>query len=169
MRAEMDADQRAAIIRDLDKHAGDAAGHAAFMSRKFRELMESGDDALSAADTLAADQAIEAAMRALPDARRIFAKYARLLDGAPPRLAIRSTGEPERLGIIARYPDGDLDVGDARRTGSGDHAGWRIRLTGDGRVRGSIGLCWDALVDEVLEAATRHMDERGPWWEAGNG
>lgn len=119
---------------------------------------------MPADDAVQADNAIQEALCALPELRRIFAKQARLLDGPPPRLAIRASDEPERLVIVARYPSGDLDVGDAKRTGGGDSPGWRIRLTGDGTVRTSIGLCWDAPVDELLDAVNRHMDEYGPWW-----
>lgn len=161
----MDADQRAAIIRDLHKYARDAASNVAFMSRKFRELMESDDPEMTAADVVTADSALMDAMRALPELRRIFAKWARLLDGPPPRLAIRATDEPERLGIIARTPTGDLDVGTAVRTGTGDDASWRIRLTDtDGSVRVTIGGFYPADVDGLHEAVSRHMDEHGPWW-----
>lgn len=159
-------DQRVTLIRALDQAARDTASNAAHMSRLFRELTESGDPDMSADDALRADQAIQEVLRALPELRRIFAKQVRLLDGPPPRLAIRATGEPERLGIVARYPSGDLDVGTAERTGSGDSGGWRIRLTDDGTVRASIGLCWGASVDEVLDGVNRHMDEHGPWWAA---
>lgn len=162
----MDADQRAAIIRDLGKYAAAAADNAAFMSLKFRQLMEADEQAMSIDDTIAADNALLAVMRELPELRRIFAKQVRLLAGPLPRLAIRATDEPERLDIIARYPARDVVVGDAQRTGSGDSAGWRIRLTDPGSgVRGSIGLHHDATLDEVQEAATHFMDDHGPWWE----
>ncbi len=158
-------DQRAGLIRDLDQAARYTASHAAHMSRLFRSLMQSENDGLSAADAVDADNAIASVMRELPEVRRIFAKYARLLDGPPPpRLAIRANAEPDRLGIIAPYPSGDLDVGEAERTGDGERPGWRIRLTDHGQVRSSIGLCWDAAVDELLDAVNRHMDEHGPWW-----
>lgn len=164
-RAPVAADQRAAIIRDLDKYARDTASNVAFMSLKFRKLMESEDDGLSASDVVAADSALMDAMRALPELRRIFAKWARLLDGPAPRLVIRATDEPERLGIVARTPSGDLDVGDAVRTGTGDNAGWRVRLTDiDGSVRATIRGFYEIDIDGLLEAVSRHMDEHGPWW-----
>lgn len=161
----MAADQRAAISRDLDKAARDATGIVGLLSCKFRELMESDDPEMPAADVVAADSALMDTMRALPELRRIFAKWARLLDGPPPQLAIRATDEPERLGIVARTPTGDLDVGDAMRTGTGDNAGWRIRLTDtDGSVRATIGGYYPADINELLEVVNRHMDEHGPWW-----
>lgn len=162
----MDADRRAEIIRDLDKHVRDAATSVAHIDRLFRQLMETDESAMSIDDTITAGNALQAVIRELPELRRIFAKQVRLLAGPPPRLAIRATDEPERLAIIARYPDRDLDVGDARRTGSGDSAGWRIRLTDPGSgSRGSIGLCHDATLDEVLDAVNHHVEELGPWWE----
>lgn len=169
-RAPVAADQRAAIIRDLDKYARDAASYVAFMSRKFRDLMESDDPDMLAADVVAADSALMDALRALPELRRVFAKWARLLDGPPPQLLTRATDDPERLAIVARTPSGDLDVGDAVRTGTGDGASWRVRLTDtDGSVRATIGGCYEADADCLLEAANRHMDERGPWWAADHG
>jgi hypothetical protein len=162
----VNADQRAAIIRDLDKYARDAASYGAFMSRKFRDLMESEDPGMLAADAVAADGALMDAMRALPELRRIFAKRARLLDGPPPQLEMRATDDPARHLIVARTPAGDLDVGHAVR----DDASWRVRLTDtDGSVRAGIGGYYQAGDEDLLEAATRHMDENGPWWSAPGG
>lgn len=166
----MDADQRPAIIRDLDKYARDAASSVVFMSRKFRDLMESDDPEMPATDVVAADNALMDAMRALPELRRVFAKWARLLDGPPPEPAIRATDDPGRYLIVADGPAGDRGVGEAVSTGTGRESIWRIRLTDtDGRVRVSIGLHYEATPDEVLEAVNRHMDEHGPWWSADSG
>jgi hypothetical protein len=166
----VDADQRAAIIRDLDKYARDAASNVAFMSRKFRDLMESDDPGMTAADVVTADSALMDAMRALPELRRIFAKWARLLDGPPPSLMLGATQEPGHLDIIARAPGADLVVGRAIRSGTGDGESWRLRLTDADRdrIRVSIGLCYQATPEDLLEALNRHMDEHGPWW-AGDG
>lgn len=161
----VDAEQRSRIVRDLDNAAREAARSAARMDRLFRQLMESDERAMSAGDVITVGNALQAVVREVPELRRVFAKQARLIAGPPPRLAIRSTGEPERLGIIARCPSGNLDVGDAARTGTGDDTGWRVRLTDlDGSVRATIGLCYGGAVDDLLEAVTRHMDEYGPWW-----
>lgn len=164
-----DADQRAAIIRDLDKAARDAGSHVAFLRRKWRELMESDDPDMPARDAVAAENGIEEAMSGMSEARRVLAKRARLLDGPPPSLMLRATGDPGHLDIIARTPDADLPVGYAVRSGSGDRESWRLCLTEIGssrstRIRGSIGIPYPAVPEELLEALNRSMDDHGPWW-----
>jgi hypothetical protein len=162
------ADQRAELIRDLDKAARDAASHVAFLRRKYRELMESDDPDMPPRDAIAAENGIEEAMRGISEAKRVLAKRARKLDGPPPSLMLRASDEPGHLDIIARAPGADLVVGDAIRTGTGTGESWHLRLTDADRGRGSIGLHHEATPEELLEALNRHMDEFGPWW-AGEG
>ena len=159
-------DQRAELIRDLDKAARDAASHVAFLSRKYRELAESDDPDMSARDAVAAENGIGEAVRGISEAKRVLAKRARRLDGPPPSLMLRATVEPGHLDIIARAPDKDLVVGDAIRTGTGKDESWHLRLTDAGRdrSRGSIGLHHETTPEELLEALNRYMDEHGPWW-----
>ena len=163
----MDVDQRAAIIRDLDKHAKDAASMVAFMSMRFRQLMESDETTMPPRDAVEADNALMDAMRALPELRRIFAKRARLLGGPPPKLALRPTDTPGRYRVVAVTPDGDLKVGEAVVTGTGRETSWRIGRTDlDGRAQGSIVGSYEIDADGLLEAVNRHLDEHGPWWSA---
>lgn len=169
----LSAAQRAQVIRDLSAAAAEAIRQVASMQANLSRLMTPDYDAsgMTAAEAVRVDQALADAARALPDAARVFGKLARLLDGPPPRLALRTPDEPGRLEVIARTPAADLLVGYAARTGSGKDEQWQLRLTdtGGSPVRVSIGLCWPATYEEVLEAAARHMDEDGPWWvpEAG--
>jgi hypothetical protein len=157
----MDADQRARLIRDLDSLAREITPKASRMERLFRDLADAEDVLMGTNDAMYAGNALPEMTRQLPELTRIFGKWARLLDGPAPRLAIRSTDEPERLGIIARYPSGDLDVGYAERDGGW----WRIRLTDPetGDRRAGIGTSGDS-VDDLLDAVNRHMDDHGPWW-----
>jgi hypothetical protein len=165
----MDADQRAELIRDLDKAARDAASHVAALSRKYRDLTESCDPDISPRDAVAVEDWIRGAMDGLSGARRVFGRLARLLDGPlPPPLMLRATDEPGHLDIIARYPDADLLVGRAVRTGIGEDESWHLRLTDADRDRdrpqGSIGLHHPATAEELLEALGRFVDDHGPWW-----
>jgi hypothetical protein len=169
--------RRAQVIRDMSTAAGEAIRQVSRMQARLSELMTPDFDAsgMTPDEAVRVDQALQDAARALPDVARVFGKLGRLLDGPPPRLALRATDEPGRLEIIARAPDADLLVGHAVRTGSGKDEQWRLTLTdiGGGRKRVGIGLHHPATYEEVLEAATRFMDEDGPWWapeaEAGNG
>lgn len=160
--------QRAQVIRDLSTAASEAVRQVACMQVKLSQLMTPDYDAsgMTPAEAVRVDQALQDAARALPDAARVFGKLARLLDGPPPRLALRATDEPGRLEVIARAPGGDLLVGHAVCTGAGKDESWRLSLTdiGGSRRRVGIGLHHPATYEEVLEAATRFMDEDGPWW-----
>jgi hypothetical protein len=157
-------DQRAKLIRDLDKAARDAASHVAFLSLKWRKLMESDDPDMSARDAVAAENGIDEALRGMSEAKHVLAKRARRLDGPPPSLMLRATDEPGHLDIIARAPGKDLVVGDANRLGTGSGESWHLRLTDADRSRGSVGLHYEATPEELLEALNRHMDKFGPWW-----
>jgi hypothetical protein len=161
----MDAD-REKLIRDLDKHARDAASHVAHLSLLWRRLMESDDPEMPPRDAVAADNALMDAMRALPELRRIFAKRARRLDGPPPTLILRATDDRGRLDIIAEAAGGDQVVGRAVRSEADGRASWHLTLTdpGSGRHRSSIGLHYEVTHKELLEALNRHMDDHGPWW-----
>jgi hypothetical protein len=163
----MDDGQRAQLIRDLDKAACDAASQVAFLSRKYRELMEADDPDMPPRDAVAAENGIEEAMRGASEAKRVLGKLARRLDGPPPSLMLRAADEPGHLDIIAREPAGDLIVGYAIRTGTGEDENWRMRLTDRNRARDSIGLCYQATPEDLLEALNRHLDEDGPWWARG--
>jgi hypothetical protein len=160
------ADDITALIRDLDKAARDASSHTAFLSMKFRQLMESDDPDMPPRDAVDAENGIREAVSGLATARRILGKRARLLSGPPPRLMLGATGEAGQLDIIARTTEADLIVGRAIRSGSGEDESWSLRLTdaGDGTARGSIGLHHPASLEEVLEALGRFMDDHGPWW-----
>lgn len=160
----MAADERPAIIRELDTTGRELASKAARMDVLFRALMVTDDPDMPPADVLAADQALQEVLRALPELRRVLAKRARHLDGPPPELLIRAGDEPEHLAIIARAPSGDLAVGNATRTGVDS---WRIRLTDPdtGAIRSSISLT-AARVDDLQAAVSQHMDDHGPWWSA---
>jgi hypothetical protein len=164
---------RAQVIRDLGTAAREAVRQVAYMQVKLSQLVTPDCDAsgMTPGEAVRVDQGLQDAARVLPDVARIFGRLARLLDGPPPRLALRASDEPGRLEVIARAPDADLLVGHAVRTGTGQDESWKLRLTdiGGGRVRVSIGLHHPAAYEEVLEAATRFMNEDGPWWvpEAG--
>ena len=164
----IDNSQRAQVIRDLSTAASDAARQVAYMQVKLSQLLTPDYDAsgMSADEAVRVDNGLREAARGVSEAARVFGKLARLLDGPPPRLALRATDEPGRLEIIARAPDADLLVGHAARTGTGEAEQWRLRLTdiGGSPVRVSIGLHHPAAYEEVLEAATRFMNEDGPWW-----
>lgn len=157
---------RAKLIRDLDKAARDAASHVAFLSRKYRDLMESDDPDMPPRDAVTAENGISQAMSGLQDARQVLAKRARLLDGPPPRLILGATEESGQLDIIARTSEADLIVGRAIRSGNGEDETWSLRLTdaGGGTTRGSVGLHYPASLEVVLEALERFMNEHGPWW-----
>jgi len=161
----MDASERAKLVRELDKAARDAVSHAAFLSRKFRDLMESDDPDMPPRDAVTAENGISQAMSGLMDARQMLAKRARRLDGPPPKLLLGAADEPGHLNIIARTAAADLVVGRAIRSGAGESESWRLRLTDTGgAVRSSISLHHPASYEEVLEALGRSMDEHGPWW-----
>jgi hypothetical protein len=172
---EMSSSERAQVIRDLSAAAGDAVRQVAYMQVKLAQLMTPDYDAagMTPGDAIRVDRGLHDAARALPDVARVFAKLERLLDGPPPPLALRATDEPGRLEVIAKAPGADLLVGHATRKGAGKDESWQVRFTdiGGGRLRASTGLHWPATHEEVLEAATRFMDENGPWWapEAGAG
>jgi hypothetical protein len=168
----MDAGERAKLIRDLDKAARDAASHAAFLSRKYREFMESDDPDMPPRDAVTAENGISQAMSGLADARQVLAKRARLLEGPPPPLLLHATEDPGQLDIIARAPEGDLLVGYAIRTAStmGDgKENWRARLTdiGGARIRASLGGHESSA--EVMEHVRRFIDDHGPWWARAEG
>jgi hypothetical protein len=157
---------RAKLISDAAKLAQDAASQIERLNRKWRELLDPDDLDMCPADAIRAGQGIEDALRGIQDARQILAKRARLLDGPPPPLMLGATVEPGQLDIIARTSGADLLVGRAVRSGSGDDESWQLRLTdaGDGRRRGSIGLCYPASYEDIQEALERFVDENGPWW-----
>jgi hypothetical protein len=168
----MDAGELAKLIRDLDKAARDASSHVAFLSRKYRDLMEADDVDMSPRDAVTAENGISQAMSGLADARQVLAKLARLLDGPPPPLMLRATDDPGQLGIIAQAPEGDLLVGYAIRTAStmGDgRENWRGRLTDIGGVRIRASLGGHESSAEVMEHVGRFMDEHGPWWARAEG
>jgi len=162
----MDDSDRAKLVRDLAKAARDASSHVAFLSRRYRDLMESDDPGISPGDAVRAENAISAALSALVTARQVLAKRARLLDGPPPTLLLDATEERGQLNIIARTAEADLIVGRAVRLGEGDGESWRLRLTdaGSAAIRASIGLHHPASPEDLLEALGRFMDEHGPWW-----